>query len=89
MKNGDEDILIVSIPNLGGKNDYETWKSFMETFDKAYLKNKEKWEKGRIILDIHGNLGGEDKLIDHVIKRLYGNMIDTYKRCEIKDIALK
>ena len=88
MKNGDEDILIVSIPNLGGKNDYETWKGFIETFDKAYSENKEKWENGRIILDVRGNRGGEDKPIDHVAKRLYGNLVNTYKRCEIKDTAL-
>lgn len=88
MKNGDEDILIVSIPNLGGKNDYETWKGFIETFDRAYLENKEKWETGRIILDVRGNRGGEDKPIDHVAKRLYGNLVNTYKRCEIKDTAL-
>lgn len=88
MKNGNEDILIVSIPNLGSKNDYETWKGFIETFDKAYSENKEKWENGRIILDVRGNRGGEDKPIDHVAKRLYGNMVNTYKRCEIKDTAL-
>ncbi len=88
MKNGDENILIVSIPNLGGRNDYEAWKDFIETFDQAYLENKDKWEKGRIILDVRGNRGGEDKPIDHVAKRLYGNLINTYKRCEIKDTTL-
>lgn len=88
LKHGNEDILMVSIPNLGGKNDYESWKDFIETFDKVYSENKEKWEKGRIILDVRGNRGGEDKPIDHVAKRLYGNMLNTYKRCEIKDTAL-
>lgn len=88
LKQGNEDILMVSIPNLGGKNDYESWKDFIETFDKVYSENKEKWEKGRIILDVRGNRGGEDKPIDHVAKRLYGNMLNTYKRCEIKDTAL-
>ena len=88
LKHGNEDILVVSIPNLSGKNDYESWKDFIETFDKAYLENREKWEKGRIILDVRGNRGGEDKPIDHVAKRLYGNMLNTYKRCEIKDTAL-
>lgn len=88
LKHGNEDVLVVSIPNLGCKNDYETWKGFIETFDKTYLENKEKWENGRIILDVRGNSGGEDKPIDHVAKRLYGNMVNTYKRCEIKDTAL-
>lgn len=88
LKKGDEDILVVSIPNLGGKNDYESWKNFIETFDNVYLPNKEKWDKGRIILDVRGNRGGEDKPIDHIAKRLYGNMLNTYKRCEIKDTAL-
>lgn len=88
LKHGNEDILMVSIPNLGGKNNYESWKDFIETFDKVYSENKEKWEKGRIILDVRGNRGGEDKPIDHVAKRLYGNMLNTYKRCEIKDTAL-
>lgn len=32
--------------------------------------------------------GGEDKPIDHIAKRLYGNLLNTYKRCEIKDTAL-
>lgn len=88
MKQGNEDILVISIPNLGSKNDYESWQDFIETFDKIYLENKEKWDKGRIILDVRGNRGGEDKPIDHVAKRLYGNMLNTYKRCEIKDTAL-
>ena len=88
MKKGTEDILVVSIPNLGFKNDYESWQDFIETFDNAYITNKEKWDKGRVILDVRGNRGGEDKPIDHVAKRLYGNMLNTYKRCEIKDTAL-
>lgn len=88
LKQGEEDILVVSIPNLGGKNDYESWQDFIETFDNVYLPNKEKWDKGRVILDVRGNRGGEDKPIDHVAKRLYGNMLNTYKRCEIKDTAL-
>lgn len=83
-----EDLLVVSIPNLTDKNDYESWKGFIETFDRAYLENKDKWEKGRIILDVRGNGGGEDKPIDHVAKRLYGNLVNTYKRCEIKDTAV-
>lgn len=80
-----EDVLIVSIPNLPNKNDYETSQKFIEAFDKVYLADKEKWDKGRIILDVRGNGGGEDKPIDHVAKRLYGNLVNTYKRCEIKD----
>lgn len=88
LKQGTEDILVVSIPNLGVKNDYESWKDFIETFDNVYLPNKEKWDRGRIVLDVRGNRGGEDKPIDHVAKRLYGNMLNTYKRCEIKDTAL-
>lgn len=88
LKHGTEDILVVSIPNLGGKNDYESWQDFIKTFDDVYLPNKEKWDKGRIILDVRGNRGGEDKPIDHVAKQLYGNMLNTYKRCEIKDTAL-
>lgn len=88
LKQGNEDILVVSIPNLGFKNDYESWQDFIETFDNTYLPNKEKWDEGRVILDVRGNRGGEDKPIDHVAKRLYGNMLNTYKRCEIKDSAL-
>jgi len=83
-----EDILIVSIPNLPDKNDYETSQKFIEAFDKIYLGDKEKWEKGRIILDVRGNGGGEDKPIDHVAKRLYGNLVNTYKRCEIRDTEI-
>ncbi len=88
LKQGNEDILIVSVPNLNSDNSYEGWKDFIQTFDEAYLPNKEKWDNGRIILDVRGNLGGEDKPIDHVAKRLYGNMVNTYKRCEIKDTEL-
>ena len=88
MKQGSEYILVVSIPNLNLENDYESWQDFIETFDKVYLPHKEKWDNGRIILDVRGNRGGEDKPIDHVAKRLYGNMLNTYKRCEIKDTAL-
>lgn len=88
MKNGTEDLLVVSIPNLGFKNDYDSWKGFIETFDRAYFENKDKWDNGRVILDVRGNRGGEDKPIDHIAKRLYGNMLNTYKRCEIKDTAL-
>lgn len=85
MKRGNEDILVVSIPNLSNKNDYDSWKDFIETFDKVYGENKEKWEKGRIILDVRGNRGGEDKPIAHLAARLYGNNVNTYKRCEIAD----
>lgn len=88
MKKGDEDILIVSIPNLCRPNSYEEWKDFIETFDKIYSENKEKLDNGRIIIDVRGNRGGEDKPIDHMAKRLYGNMLNTYKRCEIKDTEL-
>lgn len=83
-----EDVLIVSIPNLPNTSDYETSAKFIEAFDKIYLENKEKWDKGRIILDVRGNGGGEDKPIDHVAKRLYGNLVNTYKRCEIKDTEI-
>ena len=88
MKIGDEDVLIVSIPNLCRPNTYEGWKDFIDTFDKVYSENKEKWDKGRIIIDVRGNRGGEDKPIDHIAKRLYGNMLNTYKRCKIKDTPL-
>ena len=87
-KNG-EDILVVSIPDLPLTNEYASSnKEFCEAFDKQYLGNKEKWEKGRIILDVRGNGGGEDKPIDHVAKRLYGNHTNSYKRCKIKDTEL-
>ena len=88
MKRGNEDIMIVSIPNLGMDNSYQKWEKFINTFDKVLDENREKLEKGRIILDVRGNTGGEDKPLDHMAKRLYGNMINTYKRCEIKDTAL-
>ncbi len=83
-----EDVLIVSIPNLPNTNEYQTSAKFIEAFDKIYFDNKEKLDKGRIILDVRGNGGGEDKPIDHVAKRLYGNLINTYKRCEIKDTEI-
>lgn len=87
MKTG-EDVLIVSIPNLPNDGSYESSQRFIEAFDKIYLENKEKWDKGRIVLDVRGNPGGEDKPIDHVAKRLYGNMVNTYKRCEIRDTEI-
>ena len=83
-----EDVLIVSIPNLPNDGSYEGSQKFIEAFDKIYLENKDKWDKGRIILDVRGNPGGEDKPIDHVAKRLYGNMVNTYKRCEVKDTEI-
>lgn len=83
-----EDVLIVSIPNLPNTGGYEESAKFIEAFDKIYLGNKEKWDKGRIVLDVRGNPGGEDKPIDHVAKRLYGNMVNTYKRCEIRDTEI-
>lgn len=88
QKNG-EDLMVVSIYDIAHRgNDYDAWKDFIEKFDELYLQNKEKWDKGRIILDVRGNRGGEDKPIDHIAKRLYGNMVNTYKRCEIKDSKL-
>lgn len=84
-----ENILVVSIPDFDNRQGtYECWDKFIETFDKVYLNNKEKWEQGRIILDVRNNRGGEDKPIDHVAKRLYGNLVNTYKRCEMRDTAL-
>src|SRR5574344_104095 len=89
MKSKDEDIMVVSIYDIAHRsNDYRDWKDFIEKFDDIYLKNKEKWDKGRIILDVRGNRGGEDKPIDHIAKRLYGNLVNTYKRCEMKDTEL-
>lgn len=89
MKNGHEDVLVVSVYDIAHRdNSYEVWRDFIEKFDEIYLSDKDKWEKGRIILDVRGNRGGEDKPIDHVAKRLYGNMVNTYKRCEIKDTAV-
>lgn len=83
----DEDILIVSLPNLGTDGSYEYWEKFVKTFDEEYAKISNN-ENSRIILDVRGNGGGEDKPIDHVAKRLYGNMVNTYKRCEINDSAI-
>ncbi len=84
-----EDILVVSIPDFNNRaNTYEDWQQFIETFDQAYFGNKEKWERGRIILDVRNNKGGEDKPLDHVAKRLYGNLVNTYKRCEMRDTPL-
>ena len=87
-KNG-EDILVVSVFDMMHRgNEYEDWKDFIEKFDEVYDKDREKWDKGRIILDVRGNRGGEDKPIDHVAKRTYGNLVNTYKRCEVKDSPL-
>lgn len=84
-----EDILVVSIPDFNNRsNTYEDWQQFIEKFDDIYLNNQQKWEQGRIILDVRNNKGGEDKPIDHIAKRLYGNLINTYKRCEIRDTPL-
>lgn len=84
-----EDVLVISIPDFNNRgNSYEDWQKFIETFDQIYFENKEKWEKGRIIIDVRNNKGGEDKPLDHMAKRLYGNMINTYKRCEIRDTPL-
>ena len=81
--------MVVSVFDIMHRgNDYEEWKDFIEKFDEVYGKDKEKWEKGRIILDVRGNRGGEDKPIDHMAKRLYGNLVNTYKRCEVKDSSL-
>ena len=89
LKKNGEDILVVSVFDIMHRgNDYEEWKDFIEKFDEVYGKDKEKWEKGRIILDVRGNRGGEDKPIDHMAKRLYGNLVNTYKRCEVKDSSL-
>ncbi len=51
MRQGDKDILIVSIEHLDWKNNYNSWKDF-------------------------------------IAKRQYGNVINPYKRYEIKDTAL-
>lgn len=88
LKQGTEDILVVSIPRLGADGRYDFWKGFIETFDRIYDGGREKWENGLILLDVRGNGGGEDKPIDHMAKRLYGNLTNSYKRCEINDSAL-
>lgn len=90
MNKSGEDILVVSIPNLPQtpeENDYEHCQRFIETFDKEYEKIRNN-KDSRIILDVRGNFGGEDKPIDHIAKRLYGNLVNTYKRCEISDTAI-
>ena len=78
------------IPGLGYQRSFsecfeiDSNGNFIDKFDEVYGKDREKWDKGRIVLDVRGNRGGEDKPIDHVAKRTYGNLVNTYKRCEVK-----
>lgn len=89
LKKNGEDILVVSVFDIMHRgNEYKDWKDFIDKFDEVYGKDREKWDKGRIVLDVRGNRGGEDKPIDHVAKRTYGNLVNTYKRCEVKDSPL-
>ena len=85
-RNG-ERILLVQIPSFGDRDgSYEQWQNFIENFDKIYGENGKDWD--RIILDVRGNLGGEDKPISHIAQRTYGNYVNSYKRCEIMDSKL-
>lgn len=85
-KNG-EDVMIISILNMNGPNahTYQRWEEFIKAFDKLYLENKEKWDKGRIILDVRNNGGREDKPIHHIASRLYGNVINPIESVSIND----
>lgn len=85
-RNG-EKILLVQIPSFGDRDDsYQQWQNFIENFDKIYGENGKDWD--RIILDVRGNPGGEDKPISHIAQRTYGNYVNSYKRCEIMDSKL-
>lgn len=86
IQQGQEKILVVSCASLSLSADYQRWKRFIKCFDTIYGRNGQKWD--RLILDFRGNQGGEDKPIDHIARRTYGNDINTYKRCEIRDTFL-
>lgn len=82
-----ERILLVQFPSFGGRSGYyKEWQDFIENFDKIYGENGKDWD--RIILDVRGNPGGEDKPISHIAQRTYGNRVNSYKRCEIIDSKL-
>ena len=82
-----EKILLIQFPSFGGRDgSYEQWQDFIENFDKIYGENGKDWD--RIILDVRGNGGGEDKPISHIAQRTYGNRVNSYKRCEIIDSKL-
>ncbi len=79
--------LVVSLPSVfRGNGSYDDWADFIETFDSCYGENGAGWDK--IVLDVRGDAGGEDKPIDHIARRTYGNNVNGYKRCEINDTAL-
>ena len=86
MQHNQEKILVVSCASLSFRPDYKRWKRFIKCFDVIYGQKGQKWD--RLILDFRGNQGGEDKPIDHIARRTYGNDINTFKRCEIRDTFL-
>ena len=82
-----EHILFVKFHSFGGRDgSYEAWEDFIRKFDEIYGENGSDWD--RIILDVRGNGGGEDKPINHIAQRTYGNHVNSYKRCEIRDTEL-
>ena len=85
LKQNNKNILLISIASSGYDYSYEYWKEFITTFDSIY-EGGQNWDK--IILDVRGNVGGEDRAIYHIARRTYGNCLNPYKRCEIKDTPL-
>ncbi|MBP5533950.1 MAG: hypothetical protein J6Y03_00375 [Alphaproteobacteria bacterium] len=82
-----QNILLVRIPSFGGKRGtYNDWERFIRTFDALYGQSGKIWSK--IILDVRGNGGGEDKPIAHIAQRTYGNYVNSYKRCETRDTPI-
>lgn len=87
INQNDEHILFVKFHSFGGRDgSYEAWEDFIRKFDEIYGENGSDWD--RIILDVRGNGGGEDKPINHIAQRTYGNHVNSYKRCEIRDTEL-
>ena len=85
LKQNNKNILLISIASMGCDYSYEYWKEFITTFDSIYSTGQ---GLDKIILDVRGNPGGEDRPIYHIARRTYGNCLNPYKRCEIKDTPL-
>ena len=81
----DGSALVVSIASCFREdgNRKENWDDFKAAFEKAYEKNY-----SRIILDVRGNMGGEDWPLDYIARRTYGNDLNAMQTAEVKDTKL-
>ena len=77
--------MVVSIADCGIPKAHlaESWADFKQAFDTLYQEKPSK-----IVLDVRGNMGGEDWPLDYIARKTYGNDLNAIQTAQIRDTKL-